>query len=246
MRKLRNSIVSHQRILKGNRLFKLIHASSSIESLASMARASAWWPMVFQDVLRLNLERVRGSSFERFAQFHLEEDSGHDRWFMDDLRVLGVEPPGFDELFSDGFRPIRDACYSVMAEVLRPQSAKQRIALLLALEPTGHVFFEEISAAVDRLCPELPLRYFARSHLGVEKAHDLFTESTEADLDRIVLSDDERTESEAVASRIFQTFGEMLSYLADRVDEGLRRASHISELGSLDAASRPALRTHGS
>lgn len=246
MRKLRNVIVSHQRSVKGHRLFELLRTSSSVEPIARIARASAWFPMVFQDVLRLNVERVRGSGFERFAEFHQEEDAGHDRWFMDDLRVLGLEPPGFDELFSDAFRPIRDACYSVMAEVLRPQSGKQRIALLLALEPTGHVFFEQMSAAVDRVCPELPLRYFARSHLGVEKGHDLFTESTEADLDRIVLSDQERAESEAVAARIFQTFIDVWSYLADRGQESMHRASHISELGGSDATSRSALRTHGS
>jgi hypothetical protein len=236
MKKLKDVIASHQRALRGHSLFAFIEETNSVEPIGRLARAAAWWPMVFQDVLRLNVDRVRGTGFERFAEFHKNEDAEHDRWYLNDLRVFGAEPPGLDELFNEDFQPVRDACYKLVAEVHREQSGAERIALLLALEPTGHVFFEQISAAVDRVCPDLPLRYFARSHLGVEKAHDLFTESTEADLGKIVLSDAERVRAEAMVGRIYGTFSGIFSYFADRMLTDANRRSEIRALSGGNAA----------
>jgi len=195
-----------------------------------MARALVWWPMVFQDVLRLNLDRLRGSRFERFAEFHQHEDAGHDRWYLEDLGTLGLEQPGLEELFGRSFQPVRETCYALVAEVLRDQSGAQRVALLLALEPTGHVFFERISAAVERVCPDLQLRYFGRSHLTVEKDHDLFAESTNVELERIVLTDIERARSEEMVGRIFQSFHGLFSYLAETMKAGNPATSYVRDL----------------
>lgn len=237
MRRLKSAIASHRSELSRHILFDLLATSRSTVPLAKMARALAWWPMVFQDVLRLNVDRVRGTEMERFAEYHRVEDSGHDRWFLEDLRAFDVEEPSLSALFEDTFQPIRDACYTLMGEVFREQTPAQRVALLLALEPTGHLFFEQVSDAVDRVCPDLGLRYFARSHLGVEKDHDLFTESTNADLDRIVLSDTERAESEAAIRRIYSTFTDIFSYVADRMSEAAPQQSYIAQLGGTDASS---------
>ena len=230
MKRLKETILSHQRALREHPLFDTIEAANSVEPLAGLARAAAWWPMVFQDVLRLNVDRVRGTEFERFAEYHKSEDAGHDRWYLNDLRVFAVKPLGFEELFGEGFQPMRDACYGIMAEVHRHQSDAERIAFLLALETTGHVFFEQISAAVDRVCPHLPLRYFSSSHLGVEKAHDMFSESTEADLLRIDFSDSERVEAEAMVDRIYGTFADMFTFFAAQMTQDVRHRSHVREL----------------
>jgi hypothetical protein len=240
MKRLKSVVASHRNELSNHVLFELLATSRSTVPLAKMARALAWWPMVFQDVLRLNVERVRGTELERFAEYHRVEDSGHDRWFLDDLRAFDVEEPSLDALFGETFLPVRDACYALMGEVYREQTPAQRVALLLALEPTGHLFFEQVSDAVDRLCPDLPLRYFARSHLGVEKDHDLFAESTNASLDRIELSDAERAESEAAIQRIYSTFTAIFSYLADRMSEAAPQQSYIAQLHGTDVSVRDA------
>jgi hypothetical protein len=238
MRALKGVIATHQSELRNHAFFELIHTTSSPAPLASMAKALAWWPMVFQDVLRLNVQSIQGSGLERLAEFHRDEDSGHERWYLEDLSVLGVEQPALDELFGDEFRPIRDACYALTAEVFRHQSGAERVALLLALEPTGHVFFEEISTAVDRVCPQLPLRYFARTHLGVEKDHDLFAESTNAHLERIVLTDSERASCEAMVSRVYRIFGDVFSYLENRMTHAPQLVSDVRELVSVGLRTR--------
>jgi hypothetical protein len=230
MRELKKVIAAHQDELRKHRLFELVETISAVEQIATLARAASWWPMVFQDVLRLNVERVRGSGLERFAEYHRKEDFGHDQWFLEDLMTLGVQPPGLDELFEDEFQSLRDACYSLVGEVLSSRSGGQRIAVVLAIEAAGHLFFEAIAAAVDRVCPLLPLRYFARSHLGVEKSHDLFSESTEAELDQIVLGAVERVRCEEMVVRIRDTFAVIFSHYADRMQEGVRSASHVREL----------------
>jgi hypothetical protein len=240
MQLLKGVIAAHQRELKNHLFFELLAASDSIAPIAAMARSCAWWPMVFQDLLRLNLRPLRGTWFERFADHHRREDAGHERWYLDDLRSLGVEPPGLDELFGKAFEPIREACYELMSEVLREQSSPRRVALLLAIEAAGHVFFEEISAAVDRICPDLPLRYFARSHLLVEKDHDLFTEATNKQLNRLVLSDDDRAEAEESVARICRTFDQVFSYYAVPFEECLRKTSDIRALGEVPPSVRHA------
>jgi hypothetical protein len=236
MRTLKKVIAAFQLELKGHPLFTLIEASSAKEPLAAMARALAWWPMVFQDVLRLNLSRLSDTALGKFAEYHMDEDAGHDRWYLEDLQAFGVAVPVFDELFGSPFRPVRDVCYTLIAEVLREQSPAQRVALLLAMEPTGHVFFERVSAAVDRVCPDLPLRYFARSHLHVETGHDLFTESTAADLDQVVLTDEERARSEEAIERIYAAFGDLFSHLCIKMQEGVAAESYIRALRGPDEA----------
>ena len=238
MLKLKTVIASYQRSLKEHSLFGLMEQTKSVESLARLARAAAWWPMVFQDVLRLNVERVRGTGFERIAQYHKNEDAGHDRWYLSDLATLGVDPPGLDELFGEWFRPVRDASYSLLAEIHREQSGSERVAFLLALESTGHVFFEHISSAGDRICPELQLRYFSHSHLNVEKAHDLFTDTTEADLDKVVLSEAERSKSEAMVARVYDAFDDIFSYFEDRMLNDEVKRSGIRGLADVGNATQ--------
>lgn len=241
MKRFKMAIAARQDELRNHRLFELLAASRSTAPLAEMARALSWWPMVFQDVLRLNVERIRGTALRRWAEHHRTEDAGHDRWFLGDLRALGVEAPGLDELFGDDFQPIRDACYALVGEVRREHTDAERVALLLVLESTGHVFFEQVAAGLDRVCPALPLRYFAQFHLEVELDHELFTAST--DLECIVLGDAERAGVEAAVDRVYGAFADIFSYLADRMSDIIRGEPR----GRIDglAAVRPAARASG-
>lgn len=219
MRRLKTVIAAHQEALGKHPLFERLEASRSAASLARLARALAWWPMTFQDVLRLNLARIEDPALRRYAEHHRAEDGGHDRWFLGDLRALGVNAPGLGELFGGAFQPIRDASFALVAEVCREQSDAERVALLLALEPTGHVFFDRVAAAAERLCPELPLRYFGKHHLDVEHDHELFEAGTGAEIEEVPLSDTERARAEAAVARIYRTFSDIFSYLADRMSD---------------------------
>jgi hypothetical protein len=216
---LKKRIAVYRRELSNHALFGVLEASHTPAPLARIARALAGWPMIFQDVLRLNFERARDSRFEHLVEYRLHEDAGHDRWFLDDLRALGTELPAFDEFFGAEFRSIRDACYALTTEVYHCESGAERLALLLALEASGHAFFEHLSAAANRVCPDLCLRYFARTPPNVEADYDLFHETIDADLNRIVLSSAERERCEAVVARVHRTFCDLFSYLAESAQQ---------------------------
>ncbi len=228
MRVLKKFIVSHQGRLRGHRLFSLVGSTRSAAFLPRMARAFVWWPMMVQDVLRLNVEKARGSDYEGFVAFHREEGSGHDRWFLHDLHALGEEVPDLGELFGAEFQPLRDACYALLVETHRCKSGAEHLALLLALDTSARVFFEEMSAAVERLCPELRLRYFARS--AVDDAYDHVTEATGPDLDRWVLSEADRLRAEETAARTCDLVTDVFSYLADYVQGVARPRTDVREL----------------
>jgi hypothetical protein len=239
MRALRRVIDTQEHELSGHRLFAKLSAAKSPEAIARLARALGCWPMVFQDALRLTVFRLRGSSFESLAAYDWDENIGHDTWYMEDLRALGVEAPTLEEFFFLDFQPIRDVCYQLTAEVHRAESAAERIAFLVALEPTGRLFFEHISLAVERLCPGEELLYFRRSHLIDEKDHDLFVEATRAELDRVNLSDEERARSEQMVVRVYEAFDSMFSYLAERMDQEARVFSDVRELAERRLSLRP-------
>ena len=141
---LKEVIARHQAELRNHELFERLRSSDTVETVSRVARAIAWWPMVFQDVLRLNVHFIQGSGFERFAEHHRMEDAGHDQWFLQDLAALSVDDLQLDDIFADEFIPIRDACWSLLSDVHAEQPAVQRLAFVRALEPTGHVFFEEM------------------------------------------------------------------------------------------------------
>jgi hypothetical protein len=230
MRALSKIIHAHEHELHRHRLFSLLEQSASSEAVSLTARALAWWPLVFQDILRLTSEHTRGSDVGHLIQFGIEDSTGHDRWYIQDLHALGVSPPSLEEQFSHEFRPLRNLCYALMSEVYRPQSAAERVAFLSALEPTGRVFFERFSEAADRLCADRALMYFTRSHLVEESEHDLVAESTRADLQRIVLSAAERTQCEEMVARVYGEFARVFSHVAEQIESNARSDSDVREL----------------
>jgi hypothetical protein len=132
-----------------------------------------------------------------------------------------------------------------MTEVLGPLDGGLRVAFLLTVEAAGHVFFEEMAEAVERVCPELPLRYFSHSHLGVEKQHDLFAESTDAELEEIAFGDEERARAEEMVERVCRTFARIFDHYVDRAKQTVPRVSDVHRLVDTGAV-HETLRAHGS
>lgn len=230
MRALKKVIAKHERELRDHQLFVLLEHGASRETIARLARSLSLWPLIFQDLLRVTSRHAQGTRLERFATYGREENEGHDGWFLEDLKTIGVEPPSLEELFSPEFQPLRDACHAILAEVHRAETPEEKVAVLVALEPTGQAFFEQVSAAVDRLYPDKSLVYFTRSHLAAEREHDLFFEAARADVDRLVLSTEQRTRAEQMVARVYRAMSEIFTYLLLRIDEGFRSFSDVREL----------------
>lgn len=137
------------------------------------ASALTFWPMAFQDVLRMNTAAIRDAKLSRIARHHLHEDRGHDEWFLQDLTLITGSRPDVTALFAPEHRSARSATYALVSESFRAQSDIERIVLILTFESTGHVFFPAVVKYLTRMGVQSVFQYFSQKHLDVEKGHEL-------------------------------------------------------------------------
>ncbi len=175
--------------------------------------------MVFQDVLQINTRLIDDPLLAKIARHHLAEDSGHDRWFLNDLLAIDGKHPSVSELFSKNHKAIRYASYQLMSEIHREQTDKERIVLLLALESAGHVFFERIVDFFEKHKIYNSLKYFSRFHLDAEKSHEMFERELEETLAAIELPVSLRHKCIALVDRCYAAFVTIFDELDSTVEE---------------------------
>ncbi len=178
----------------------------SLERALWFAPLTAFWAMGFQDVIRMNSERVEHPDLQRIIRQHRIEDAGHDAWYLDDLGAIGKRDVDIAWLYGDDCRPTREATYAIAAEVFRVENDVQRVVLLLALEGAGHMLFGGVDEVLREYGHAHRLRYFATSHLDVEKGHDLFEDEVQEHMNRLEISDAMRATSKALVDRVFAAF----------------------------------------
>jgi hypothetical protein len=229
MQRIRDLIEEKKQEFSHHGFFGFFAGDEPLPGLLPFADALGFWPMVFQDVLRLNAQRVRDPDLKLVARHHLVEDAGHEQWYLHDLARLGVPMPGLASIFGRN-RVVRDASYALIAEVFRLKHDESRLALLLALEATGHVFFERMAEYLKRTGVAEGLRYFSDHHLNVERAHDLFTTRADQVLSAISLSDEAFCESRDTVTLAFGSFRAMFDALAIVVHARvLGRSDYLSD-----------------
>lgn len=223
MHAIRSALREKQMNFGMHPFFSALSKERSVEQLSRFAPRMTFWILAFQDVLRLNERLVTDPVMKRIAHHHRREDSGHDRWFLQDLAVLGAPPLDAANLFGRAHVEARDATFQLVAEVHRATSDLQRIVLILALEAAGHIFFERVSAALRGRSEKL--KYFSDYHLKVEKAHEVFEKNLEAELDSIVVTEAERTQVVSMLDRVFDAFGVLFDGLSADMDRPSERAA---------------------
>jgi hypothetical protein len=183
--------------------------------LLSFAPDLTFWVMAFQDILRLNASLTRDPQLRKIVRHHWAEDTGHDRWFLDDLAAMQIPAPDLRWLFSDRHSPTRDTAYALVSEVYRTTDDRLRLVLVKTLESAGHVFFGRIAAIVERAGLTKMLKYFSFSHLEVEKNHQVFEEQMARIVSGIKLSAKLRAEAKQLVDRCYTAFGTMFDALCD-------------------------------
>ena len=206
MKAIKQHIVQRQHEFARHAFFRWLENSCDRDEVACALSQLAFWVASFQDVLAINESRVVDARFREVARRHRAEDSGHDKWFFEDIHRLGMATLTAEELFTKPLAPIRRAAYSLMSEVFRANNDIARITLLLALESTGHIFFEATADWVERVAAHFKLKYFSHFHIEIERRHDLFERELEVFLDAIELGDAERAECMAVVDRSYDAF----------------------------------------
>lgn len=203
--------------------FKLLDGNGTLEDVRILVPGAIFFVFAFQDMLRLNHERVNDPLLRSIAQGHRREDAGHERWFLNDMKMLGIERD-IGWIFSDAHRPTRDAAFELIAEVLAATDDRQRVAIPLALEAGGHAFFSRAFGFFDRCGVHQKLQYFARSHWEVEQSHEVFEDHQALAVRSIVLDETTRRGTCDMIGRMFAALTRMVDAVCSQIEAA--RSSH--------------------
>ncbi|MDZ8227463.1 hypothetical protein [Nostoc sp. ChiVER01] len=206
MKTIDKYIIKKQIKLAKHPLFIQISKENSLENMRLLAQYLSFWVMSFQDIIRINEMQITDSKIRKIAHHHLVEDMGHEQWFLSDLQEMKVEEPNLKLLYSRDYVFTRDATYAIISEVFRASSDVERVALIMSLESTGHIFFQYTASLVKQVGYSNKLKYFSIHHLDVEKNHELFEQEMQKFLNSIHLSEDEEEKICGIVNRVYQAF----------------------------------------
>ncbi len=233
MKTIEAYIESKQRDFENHEFFGFLESLISLKTLSCFVPELTFWVMTFQDILRLNEERVQDPFLKKIARHHRSEDSGHDKWFLHDKAYMGFNQEDIAWLYGKDLRPIRDAAYSLVSECYRSQDEILNIVLLLTLESSGHIFFERTVKQVKLSGEDPNLKYFSSSHLEVEMAHAVFENEMKRKIYERELPTYTRREAIELVDRCYQAFSHMFDGL---LKAGKARLTPVETYGSLPAS----------
>jgi hypothetical protein len=183
MKDIQAYIDSKQQEFERHPFFALLEKLKTLEEIGYFVPDLTFWVMAFQDILRLNKERVTNPYLRKIAHHHKLEDAGHEQWFLHDKNYVSS----------------------------RHASTREDVNWLI--ESSGHVFFDKIVNKIQELGEDKNLKYFARSHLDAELAHALFDEEMERELYAEPLTADIRRDARALVDRCYNAFNKMFDGL---------------------------------
>lgn len=187
--------------------FNHIRKRLPLQQTMGFAPFGAFWVMAFQDMLRLNEMLTKDPKLKEFAHHHMDEDSGHEKWFLEDLRVIfDTEELTIDWLFGPSNAWIRDCTYKLMAELVKAESDQLRTVVLLALESTSQTFSSEITSYIYDMGYADKLKYFSKTHNDAENSHAMYEEEGEKQLHAIKFTPPEKEKAIALVDYIYAIF----------------------------------------
>ena len=190
---------------------------ADIEEIRELAAQLTFWIFSFQDVVRLAGSLITHELLASFAQTHMDEDDGHDVWFLNDVARLGVTRD-LRWAFAPAQAPVRDVSYRILSEVFQAPCDHARIAVSISLDKIGGSFFALIVERLEAIGHSDGLQFFARSHLEIEAAHEIFDAETEARFERIELTKADYDAAVRTTRRIYAAMAEMADHLDARMD----------------------------
>ncbi|MBN9229377.1 MAG: hypothetical protein BGO90_06385 [Legionella sp. 40-6] len=247
MKGIQEYIDNKQKQFEQHPFFEILEQLHSLEEISYFVPELTFWAMTFQDILRINEERVTDPYLKKIARHHRLEDAGHDKWFLHDKKYMGTksidkscENNDVSWLYSKETQPTRDAAYALVAEVYKATDEMVNIALLLTLESSGHVFFERVAKQVQKTGEDKNLKYFSNHHLEVEKAHAMFEEEMEKVLYARQISVTVRREALKMIDHCYTAFHTMFDGLIIACNRRLELAKQRKKTHALDTATTSA------
>jgi hypothetical protein len=206
------------RRLEGHRFFQSLQRTEpDLRRAVAFAPAGTFWVMTFQDILRLNVELARDATVRRMLAQHLAEDSGHQEWFLEDLRTaFGYEPSSVRWLFSEGNRKVRELSFGLASEVFRIGDDRLRLVMVEVLEAAAGIFFGNISRFLRRSGHASKLKYLAGVHIDAEEGHEMHGDAQRAELEAMALPPELSAVAMLMVTRMFEAFVRLADAFAEQ------------------------------
>lgn len=196
--------------------FQILEGPAQRSDVEVMARGLAFFVLSFQDMLRINAEKVEDPNLRRFVSAQRAEDAGHDNWFLNDLGLLGVEP-SVRWLFGRSHERTRDTAYEIISELHSATDDGSRVVVGLVLEATSSEYFRRVHHFFAGLGLVDGYRFFGREHWQAEQAHDPLAGAARQQLEALTLSEASRQRALGTAARVFRSISRMCDDLATRM-----------------------------
>jgi len=216
-----------QKAFENHHFFDVLKQLKSLKEFDYFVPELTFWIMTFQDVLRLNEERITDPHLKMIAHHHRTEDAGHELWFLHDRSYLSNKASNDVDirwLFGKETRPMRDPAYAILAEIYKSESEWLNIVLLFVIESSGHVFFGKVADQVDKTGEGSKLKYFSRSHLDAELGHAMFQVEDEHVLYAAPLPAKIRQDAIQLVDRCYDDFHKMFDGLVAACNHRLELA----------------------
>ncbi len=219
MKTIQEYIATKQEIFAQGALFTHLRKRLPLHQTMGFAPYGAFWVMTFQDILRLNEILTKDPKLKEFAYHHMQEDSGHESWFMQDLSVMfDAEQLTIDWLYGPDCSDIRDASYTIMAEMIKAESDQLRTVVLLTLESTSQIFSKEITSYIYDMGYGEKLKYFSKTHCDAENEHAMYEEEGEQLLHTIKFTPQEKEKAIALVDYIYAIFHSMFDSVVKKIE----------------------------
>lgn len=202
--------------------FRLLERPGARSDIEVMARGLSFFVLSFQDMLRLNARLVKDPELEALALGQRKDDAGHDLWFLNDVQKLELEPD-VRWLFSKRHEQTRDTSYEIISQILAAPSDAARLAVGLALEATGGVYFSRVYRFFSGFGLSEGFQFFSRQHWDAEQSHDIRESDVHERLLAIELSPEARAQALAAAEATFGAISRMCEDLSSKMLEARAR-----------------------
>lgn len=183
MRNILLHINEHKKIFSKHVFFDYIrNINFPIDKKLSFLPEMAYFIMSFGDINRYVIPFTNPKDeFERAVNKHAEEDSNHWRWYLSDLEDMNFNQKttlidSLKFLWSTQLSPSRKLVYELIS-LLANRPVKIRLAIIEAIEATGHVTFSILKKITNDLPDGKTLKFCGDVHLNHETGHTMCTDS---------------------------------------------------------------------
>lgn len=212
-------------LVLGHEFMRRLEGDGQLDGLKRLLPRLAFFTFAFQDMLKVAREGCTDPVLRPIVASLEAGDRGHDRWFVEDLKSLGIELEAYT-LFGPDYEVGRRVAYGLITLLENAASDHERLALLLSLEAAAREFFIRVPGFAARAGIAHELRYFGSEHLRAEEAHEVFTEEAQQSLDALPVPEQARLAVVEIVEKAFSLLLQLASDLADAMAD--RRPSPVS------------------